>query len=394
MTRQENWNVPGELLEGLAASGLDYLPELIRILVNAAMRAEREAWLGAAAYERNPQRRGYANGYKPKTVNTRLGQITFDVPQVRQGQFYPSALEKGMRSERALHLTMAEMYVQGVSTRKVQAVIERLCGTAVSSTQVSRAAAQLDEVLESWRQRPLGKVRYLYLDARYEKVRIDGQIRDAALLIAAGVGWDGMRSILGVSVSLGEQEVHWRQFLESLVQRGLRGVQLIISDDHAGLKAARRAVFGGVAWQRCQFHLQQNAQAYVPRKGMAAQVAADIRRIFQAPDRATAEALLRATVDKYRAEASALARWMEENLPEGLTVFSFPESHRRKLRTVNLLERLNQEIRRRTRVIRIFPNEAACLRLVSAILMEMDENWQVGRKYLRMEAEEPTSPPS
>ncbi|MDQ7030701.1 MAG: transposase [Ardenticatenia bacterium] len=249
MTHQENWNVPGELLEGLAASGLDYLPELIRILVNAAMRAEREAWLGAAAYERNPQRRGYANGYKPKTVNTRLGQITFDVPQVRQGQFYPSALEKGMRSERALHLTMAEMDVQGVSTRKVQAVIEWLCGTAVSSTQVSRAAAQLDEVLESWRQRPLGRVRYLYLDARYEKVRIDGQIRDAALLIAAGVGWDGMRSILGVSVSLGEQEVHWRQFLESLVQRGLRGVQLIISDDHAGLKAARRAVFGAETWQ-------------------------------------------------------------------------------------------------------------------------------------------------
>jgi transposase-like protein len=382
------------LLEDIAANGLDYLPELIRILVNAAMKVEREAWLGAAAYERSEQRRGYANGYKPKTVKTRVGQITFDVPQVREGEFYPAALEKGMRSERALHLAMAEMYVQGVSTRKVKAIIEQMSGTSVSSTQVSRAAAQLDEVLEGWRNRPLGEVVYLYLDARYEKVRMDGQVRDAAVLIAAGVEPDGKRSILGVSVSLGEQEIHWRSFLESLLKRGLRGVRLVISDDHAGLRAARRAVFGGVAWQRCQFHLQQNAQAYVPHKAMASQVSADIRRIFNAPDQATAEALLRSTVEKYRKDASALARWMEENLPEGLTVFSFPENHQRKIRTVNLLERLNQEIRRRTRIVRIFPNEASCLRLVSALLMEVDENWQVGRRYLRFEEEKMASPSS
>jgi putative transposase len=206
MTHQENFTLPTELLENIAASGLDYLPELIRILLNAAMKAEREAWLGAGPYERSERRRGYANGYKPKTLNTRLGEITFDVPQVRKGDFYPSVLEKGMRSERALLLTMAEMYVQGVSTRKVKSVIEQMCGTSVSSTQVSRAAAMLDEVLEDWRNRPLGEVVYLYLDARYEKVRIDGQVRDAAVLIAAGVDLTGKRSILGVSVSLGEQE--------------------------------------------------------------------------------------------------------------------------------------------------------------------------------------------
>ena len=394
MTHSHQFTLPTGLLEEVAANGLDYLPELIRILVNEAMKAEREAWLGARPYERTDQRRGYANGYKPRTVTTRLGKITFDIPQVREGNFYPSALEKGMRSERALRLTMAEMYVQGVSTRKVKAVIEQLCGTEVSSTQVSRAAALLDEVLEAWRNRPLGEVPYVYLDARYEKVRIEGQVRDAAVLIAAGVGLDGKRTLLGVSVSLSEQEVHWRTFLESLVQRGLRGVRLIISDDHVGLKAARRAVFGSIPWQRCQFHLQQNAQAYVPRKEMAARVAADIRTLFNAPDRPTADALLRRTVEKYDKEASALARWMEENLPEGLTVFAFPEAHRRKIRTVNLLERVNQEVRRRTRVVRIFPNEASCLRLVSAILMEIDENWQVGRKYLSFNEEERAfSPP-
>lgn len=392
MTHQNDFTLPTELLEGIAASGLDYLPELIRILVNAAMQAEREAWLGAGLYERSEQRRSYANGYKPKTVSTRLGKITFDIPQVREGDFYPAALEKGMRSERALHLVMAEMYVQGVSTRKVKTVIEQLCGTSVSSTQVSRAAAMLDEVLEAWRNRPLAEIVYLYLDARYEKVRIDGQVRDAAVLIAAGVDPSGKRRIVGVSVSLGEQEVHWRTFLDSLVKRGLRGVRLAISDDHAGLKAARRATFGSVPWQRCQFHLQQNAQAYVPRKDMAAQVAADIRRIFDAPDRAAAEDLLRRTVEKYQSQASALAHWMEENIPEGLTVFSFPEAQRRKLRTVNLLERVNQEVRRRTSVVHIFPNEASCLRLISAVLMEIDENWQVGRKYLCFEDKEKASP--
>jgi transposase-like protein len=225
MTYQEDFTLPIEYLEQIGEQGLAYLPELIRILMNAAMQAERQKHLGAGPYERTPDRQGYANGYKPKTVQTRMGDIAFDIPQVREGDFYPGALEKGLRSERALTMALAEMYVQGVSTRKVKAITEKLCGAAVSSSQVSRAASQLDEVLEAWRNRPLGEYVYLYLDARYEKVRLDGQVRNAALLIAAGVNWDGQREILGVSIALSEQEVHWRTFLQSLVQRGLQGVR-------------------------------------------------------------------------------------------------------------------------------------------------------------------------
>jgi len=353
------------------------------------MQIERQKHLRVGPYERSCERQGYANGYKPKTVKTRLGEITFDVPQVREGGFYPGAMEKGLRSERALNLALAEMYVQGVSTRKVKAVIEQLCGASVSSTQVSRAAAQLDEVLEAWRDRPLGEIVYLFLDARYEKVRIEGQIRDLAVLIASGVDRLGKRQILGVSASLSEQEVHWRTFLQSLVTRGLRGVELIVSDDHPGLKAARRAVFGGIPWQRCQYHLQQNASAYVPRKEMRAEVAGDIRTVFNAPDRTTAEAYLAQMVQKYEKKAPRLADWLEKNIPEGLTVFDFPAAHQRRLRTVNGLERVSEEVKRRTRVVSIFPNAAACLRLVSAILMEIDEHWQMSRAYLTFDEEKP-----
>lgn len=377
--------LPTDLLELVAEQGLDALPEMLRIVINTAMQAERLKYLGVATpYERSAQRQDHANGYKPKSVNTRVGEVTFSVPQVRQGEFYPQALEKGLRSERALTLALAEMYVQGVSTRKVAAVVEKLCGTAVSSAAVSRAAAQLDGVLEAWRNRPLGECEcpYLILDARYEKVRQDGQVRDAAVLIAIGIGSDGKRRVLGVSVSLGEHEVHWRTFLQSLVSRGLSGVQLIVSDAHEGLGAARRAVFGAVPWQRCQFHLQQNAQAYVPRQEMKAEVAADIRSVFNAPSRADADERLRKIKEKYAKSASRLSEWLEHNIPDGLTVFALPEAHRRLLRTTNSLERINQEVRRRTRVVGIFPNEASCLRLVSAVLMEISDEWEVGRAYL------------
>lgn len=389
MTYQGNFTLPTEILEQIAANGFDILPELIRTIINAAMQAERQQYLRAAPYQRTPERQDYANGYKPKTVKTRLGEITFAIPQVREGSFYPEALEKGLRSERALMLTLAEMYVQGVSTRKVTAILEQLCGTSVSSTQVSKAIALLDETLESWRQRPLGECPYLVLDARYEKVRQDGQVRDAAILIASGIDRKGKRHLLGVSVSLGEQEMHWRTFLENLVARGLRGVQLITSDDHPGLQAARLAVFGGVPWQRCQFHLQQNASAYVPRRAMLSEVAADIRAIFNAPDRSSAELFLQKAIAKYEKTASKLAAWLEANIPEGLTVFAFPAAHRRLIRTTNSLERISREVHRRTRVVGIFPNEAACLRLVSAILMEFDDAWQAGRVYLTFERNEP-----
>jgi len=386
MTYQQNCTLPNDLVEQIMMQGLDAVPEMIGTLINLAIQIERQAYIGVGPYERSPERRDSANGYKPKTVATRMGAITFDVPQVRQSGFYPQSLEKGLRSERALKLALAEMYVQGVSTRKVTAITEQLCGVSVSSTQVSRAAALLDEQLEAWRNRPLGRCHYLYLDARYEKVRQDGQVRDAAVLIAVGVNEAGKREVLGVSVALSEKEVHWRSFLQSLTQRGLHGVELIISDAHAGLRKARRAVFGGVPWQRCQFHLQQNAQAYVPRKAMKKKVAADIRAIFNAPSRQEADRLLALAVQKYEKTASKLATWMEENIPQGLTVFDFPPEHQRRLRTTNGVERLNREIRRRSRVVTIFPNEASCLRLVSAILMETSEDWMTGRIYLSFDS--------
>jgi putative transposase len=387
MTYQSDFTLPSELLEQIASQGFEVLPELIRIVINAAMQAERQQYLRAAPYQHTPERQGHGNGFKPKTVSTRIGEITMDIPQVREGGFYPEALEKGQRSERALTLTLAEMYVQGVSTRKVTAIVEQLCGTSVSSSLVSKAATQLDETLEAWRNRPLDEFRYVFLDARYEKVRQNGQVRDAALLIAVGVGQESKRQILGVSVSLSEHEAHWRTFLQSLVTRGLGGVQLITSDDHAGLKAARIAVFGGVPWQRCQFHLQQNAGAHVPRQEMRREVAEDLRTIFNAPDRHTAEAYLAKIVQKYAQTVPILANWLEKNIPEGLTVFSFPASHRRRLRTANGLERLSREIKRRTRVVSIFPNEAACLRLISAVLMEIDEAWQTDRIYLTLDTD-------
>ena len=387
MIYDNNCTLPEEYLELIQENGLEGLSEIIRLMVNQAMQFERENFLNARAYERSEDRTGYANGYKPKTVNTRVGKVTFAIPQVREGNFYPHALEKGLRSERALLLALAEMYVQGVSTRKVAAITEQLCGTNISAMQVSRAAKMLDEELEAWRNRPLGETPYLFLDARYEKVRQNGCVRDAAILIASGVKSDGKRTILGVSLSLSEAEEHWRTFLESLKARGLSGVQLIVSDDHAGLKAARKAFLTGILWQRCLFHLQQNAQSYVPRKSMQKQVAADIRMIYNAPSREKAEMYLAEIVQKYAQIAPKLADWMEVNLPEGFSFFAFPVAHWKRIRTSNCLERVSQEIKRRTRVVRVFPNEGSCLRLVSAILMEIGEEWEFGRLYLQMEPE-------
>lgn len=369
-----------DAVELLRDNGFDALAEAVTVLMNTAMVAERSEYLGARPYERTAARRGHANGYKAKTVRTRLGELPLRVPQTRDGEFYPQSLEKGLRSERALLLSIAEMYVQGVSTRRVKRIVEELCGMDVSSTQVSRAAAELDELLAAWRERPLGQYRYVVLDAQYEKVRQGGQVLDAAVLIACGVDADGRRDVLGCSVSLSEAEVHWRHFLSTLKDRGLYGLELIVSDAHEGLQAARRAVFPSVPWQRCQFHLQQNAGQYVPTVARRAAVAADIRAIFNAPDQGEAQRLLDRFAERYRKTAPKLVSWAEEALSQGFTVFSLPPSHRRRLRTTNLLERLNEEIRRRTRVARLFPNEASCLRLVSAILMEIAEDWQTAEK--------------
>ena len=380
MAQQSQDNAIYDAVELLKDNGFDALAEAVTVLMNTAMVAERSEYLGARPYERTEERRGYANGFKAKTVKTRLGELPLRVPQTRDGEFYPQSLEKGLRSERALLLSIAEMYVQGVSTRRVKKIVEELCGMDVSSTQVSRAAAELDELLSAWRERELGQYRYVVLDAQYEKVRQGGQVLDAAVLIACGVGADGRRDVLGCSVSLSEAEVHWRSFLGELKDRGLYGMELIVSDAHEGLQAARRAVFPSVPWQRCQFHLQQNAGQYVPTVGQRGPVAADIRAIFNAPDQHEAERLLEMFVARYQKTAPKLATWAEEALPQGFTVFSLPPAHRRRLRTTNLVERLNEEIRRRTRVARLFPNEASCLRLVSAVLMEIAEDWQTADK--------------
>jgi transposase-like protein len=384
MTHQTQTTALDQITELLAEHGFDGLASAVTVLLDEVMKIERSHALGAGPYQRTEHRKGHANGFKPRTIHTRIGPLTVEVPQTRGVEFYPSALEKGIRSERALKLAVAEMYVQGVSTRKVAAITERLCGLEVTSGQVSRAAEVLDEELEKWRSRPLGQAPYLILDARYEKVRHGGAVVPCAVLVAIGIDPQGKRSVLGVSVSLSEAEVHWREFLASLQARGLHSVRAVVSDDHAGLRAALKARLTGVPWQRCQFHLIKDAMAFVPRPSMRAEVTASVRAVFDAPDRPEAMRQLDLAVKKYRARAPKLAEWLEANVPEGLTVFALPRGHRRRLRTSNMLERLNEEIKRRTSVAGLFPSEASALRLVSAVLMEVSEEWETNRKYLTM----------
>ena len=391
MTHPAESDLLNTVLQLLTTQGSSSLAEGLRLLLNEAMSQERSAVLQAQPYQRCDQRLGHANGFKPKSLATRVGEIELRVPQVRDGiDFYPSALEKGVRSEQALMLAMAEMYVQGVSTRKVSKIIEELCGHQVSSAQVSACTAKLDGELQIWRDRPLGSFPYLVFDARYEKVRHGGLLVDCAMLVAMGIGPDGKRTILGVSVALSEAEVHWRSFFSSLVARGLHGTRFIVSDAHPGMAAARQAVFPSVPWQRCQFHLQQNAQAYVPRIDMRASVAADIRSIFTCSDLASAQARLKERVLFYSKTAPKLAAWMEENIPQGFTVYALPEAHHRRMRTSNAIERVNQELKRRTRVASLFPNEASLLRLATALLSEMSDEWLTGKIYLNMNSTEPT----
>jgi len=385
MTHQEEANWPEEMMQLLcdAQAGEGRFVNVLRLLLNEAMRLERVAVLQAQPYERTVERRGYANGYKPKTLATRLGSLQLQVPQVRGDvEFYPSALERGLRSERALKLAIAEMYVQGVSTRKVTQVLEQLCGLNISSTQVSRCAALLDEELQQWRERALGEVPYLILDARYEKVRQAGAVVSCAVLTAIGIDGQGRRSVLGVSVSLSEAEVHWREFLSNLQERGLYGVRLMVSDSHAGLKAACAARLPGVAWQRCQFHLMQNALHQVARQSQKSEVAQSLRSVFNAPDLVEAQRRLQQMVEQYEKSLPRLSQWLEENVPEGLSVFELPAPQRRYLRTTNMLERVHKEIKRRTRVATLFPNEDSLRRLVSAVLAELSEEWECGKVYL------------
>jgi putative transposase len=381
---QDNINIIENIFKELDAndSGVN-LPQILSTLINVAMKIERDKVLQVEPYERSESRTGHRNGFKNKTVKTRIGEIDFAIPQVRGDvEFYPKSLEKGCRSERALKLAIAQMYIQGVSTRKVAKITEELCGFSVSQSQVTEATKILDVEIENWRKRTLGRYQYLIVDATYENVRMSGTVVSGAVLVAFGVDHEGQRSVLGVSTEISEADVHWRKFLQSLVARGLHGIEMIVSDAHEGLKSARKAVFPTVAWQRCQFHLQQNSVKHVPKVSMRQEVHGVIRNIFNAPNKEEAERYLNIAIEKYKKEAPRLAEWMETAIPESLTVFVVPEKYRKKLRTSNMAERQMKEIKRRTKIASIFPNTDSVNRLVSAILMETDETWKGSKRYL------------
>lgn len=374
-----------EALEELHFKDMEGLCPTLQKLLNELMLIQREQALRVAPYERSEQRQGYANGFKDKMLQTRLGKLKLQVPQTRDMPFYPSCLEKGQRSERALALAVAEMYVNGVSTRRVTRITKELCGLEISSTQVSRLSKMLDEELEKFRNRELGMIRYMYLDARYEKVRENGSVKGVAVLSAIGVNEEGGREILGISCSLSEAEVHLRKFLEDLLSRGLKGIWLIISDNHAGLKKARQAVLPTAKWQRCLFHMAQNAIHYSPSHGLRKEVSQSVRDIYQALSEEEAKARLKTTVSKYVERAPRFSEWLEENFEEGLAFYKFPRGHWKKIRTNNPAERLNQEFKRRTRVARLFPNIESCERLIGAVAMEIHEEWASGKRYMSME---------
>jgi len=386
MTPKLDDKVAAQIMEVLLRDGTAGFGEVFKTLLNQVMKEERSAFLNARPYERTETRKGYSNGYKPKTLNTRLGVLQIEIPQVRGLKFYPQSLERGSRSERALKLAIAEMYVNGVSTRRVTEITEQLCGLEISSTQVSRLSKVLDEEIEKFRNRKLGKFPYIYLDAHYQKIRHNGFVRDFAILVAIGIDPEGKRHVLGISASLSEAEVHWREFLQSLGTRGLHGVEFIVSDDHKGLRAARMAVFPGVLWQRCQFHFQQNAQQFASSKEMRKEIAWDIRDVFNASSLEDAQRKKDELIKKYDGRCPKFAKWIELSIEECFPVFSLPREYWVKLRTVNPLENLNREIRRRTNLAAIFPNTDSAIRLITAVLIEVHEEWiSDDNYYLNME---------
>lgn len=377
-------SVMEHITKELIEKGIEGLKHIVELLMNASMKIEREHFLQARLHERSDERIGHANGYKPKKIKSRLGELNLEVPQVRGLGFYPKSIEKGNRSERSLKLAIAEMYLQGVSTRRVQKITEQLCGLEVSPMQVSRVTEELDAELEAFRNRALGEITYLYLDATYLKARHNRGVIDIAVLWAYGITRQGRREILGVSVSLSEAPEHWREFMESLQKRGLRGVKAIISDDHLGLKTAREACFAGIPWQRCQFHLSQNAQSYAPKKSMRKEISETMRKIFGSKTYEEARKNKFEAIEEYKNKAPEFADWLDENVDEGLTVYDLPSDHRVRLRTTNGLERTNKELKRRTKVVGVFPNKESALRLVTARLIEIHEDWLTERHYLYM----------
>ena len=375
-----------ESVQGVLLDDPGFLREIVEKVVQRMLEAEMTEHVGAAPYERVEGRTGHRNGHKPRTLRTRVGTLNLAVPQDREGAFSTRLFSRYQRNEKALVLALMEMYVEGVSTRKVKEVTEDLCGTSFSKSLVSSLAGSLDSELEAWRMRRLEAEAYPYLfvDARYEKARVDGRVVSQGVLVVSGVRDDGMREILAVEVADTESEATYQELFRSLKGRGLKGVELVVSDDHGGLKAAIARHFQGAAYQRCQVHYARNLLGMVGRTRRG-ELAEGLRGVFAAPSREVALWLASELAARWRGSHPGVAEHLEEHIEECLTCLAFPESHRRRIRTTNGLERLNQEIKRRTRVVRIFPNREACLRLVAALAVERSEEWLTGRRYLDME---------
>lgn len=370
-----------EQLSGLLTEdqGLQGLVETVR---NQVLEAQVTEQIGARPYERSEGRKAYRNGSRPRTLTTRVGLVVLHVPQVREGSFRTTLFARYQRSEQALVLTLMEMVLQGVSTRKVAIITEELCGTRFSRSTVSQLCTALDARVQAWNERSLSAQAYPFVlvDALVVKVRRDNAVRATSALIVSGVNAEGRRELLGLSLGESESEGTWADMFAWLKRRGFHGGEVLVSDDHAGLVKAAQHAFQGVIWQRCQVHLRRNVLGRTPRH-LRAQMAAGLRRIFQAEDQAAARAAFTVLATALAGRADRALAILEEGLEDALAVLVLPEPYRVRLRTTNGMERLNEEIRRRERVIRIFPNEASALRLIGALLAEQHEVWSTGKRY-------------
>jgi transposase-like protein len=372
-------------LKAVIGEDQDLIRGIVQIAVQEFLEAEMDEALGAAKGERTDGRLGYRSGHYPRKLIARVGTLELRVPQDRQGRFSTEIFSRYQRSEKALVAALIEMYVQGVSTRKIKAVSEELCGHEFSASTISELNATLDEELERFaRQRLEGEYPYLILDARYEKVREAGVIRSCAVLVAIGIDWEGRRRILGVELAGRESATSWRDFLLGLKARGLCGVRMAVTDDHAGLKRALAEVLPEAAWQRCYVHFLRNALDHLPRKA-ADDCLTELRWLYDRRDAAEARLHLRAWLERWAAKYPKLCAWVEDSIEETWTFYRQPREHHKHLKSTNLLERLNQELKRRTHVVRIFPNEQSCLRLIRALASEQHEEWLHGPVYLDMQ---------
>jgi putative transposase len=363
----------------------DLLKAAVQEMVQEVLEAEMEETVGARRGERTPNRTGYRAGYYARGLVTRVGKLELQVPQDRQGRFSTEVFERYQRSEKALVACLAEMYVQGVSTRKVKAITEELCGHAFSASSISRINKTLDEELKKFATRQLDEeYPYLILDARYEKVREDGVIRTRAVMIAIGINWDGRRSVVAVELAQRESQTTWREFIVRLKERGLIGVEFVVSDHHLGLKKAIGELLPEAIWQRCYVHFLRNALDYLPRKADD-DCLQELRWLYDRRNLEEARRDLSAWLQRWQQKYPKLCNWVEENIDETLSFYKLPLQHHKHLKSTNMLERLNEEIKRRTRVVRIFPNAESCLRLVRALAIESHENWIEATRYLSMD---------